>query len=105
MDKQSLSMTATEAKNGFGRALERALRGEPVVITKQQKPKAVLISFEDYQALSQPSHDILEELRAEYDARFATMQTAAARRSMDKALRATPRQMGEAAVKAARKRG
>lgn len=104
MDRQSLSMTATEVKNEFGRALEQALRGKPVVITKQHKPKAVLLSFEDYQALSQPENDVLAELRAEYDARLETMQTPKARRAMDAALRATPRQMGQAAVKAARKR-
>ena len=39
-----LTVTATEAKNSFGPLLEIAIQGSSVVITKHDRPKAVLIS-------------------------------------------------------------
>jgi prevent-host-death family protein len=45
------SFTATQAKNEFGRILERVIRGETVVITRHDAPKAVLISMEDEEEL------------------------------------------------------
>lgn len=40
------TMTAAEAKNGFGRYMD-AVQREPVIITKKDRPVAVTISFED----------------------------------------------------------
>ncbi|MGH8801628.1 MAG: type II toxin-antitoxin system Phd/YefM family antitoxin [Casimicrobiaceae bacterium] len=45
--------TASEAKHRFGELLDTALRTGPVAILKQRKPTAVLISLEDYRALTQ----------------------------------------------------
>ena len=42
------SMTATDAKNEFGRVMDVVLQGGAVVITRHETPKAVLISFEEY---------------------------------------------------------
>ena len=47
----SVSFTATEAKNEFGRLLEKAILGDVVVITRHDAPKAVLISIEEFNAL------------------------------------------------------
>lgn len=41
------SFTASEAKVQFGELLSQAMR-EPVSITKNGRPKAVLMSWEDY---------------------------------------------------------
>src|SRR5262249_50094405 len=46
------SVTASEAKSEFGRVLELAIQGRAVVITKHDAPKAVLISVENFNALS-----------------------------------------------------
>ena len=41
-------ITAIDAKNRFGQLLESALR-EPVTVTKQSRPAAVVLSVEDYE--------------------------------------------------------
>jgi prevent-host-death family protein len=98
------SYTATQAKNEFGQILERAIRGDAVIITRHDAPKAVLISIDEYNALKKSPELKLDELSAEFDAMFETLQTARARKAMDAAFHASPKQMGAAAVKAARKR-
>lgn len=97
------SFTATEAKNEFGRLLERAIQGETVVITKHDTPKAVLISIDEYNARSPQAE--LASLTAEFDAMFERMQTEKARAALDEAFHSTPEQLGRAAVAAVRKRG
>jgi antitoxin Phd len=99
------SLTATQAKNEFGRVLERVIRGEIVVITRHDAPKAVLISMEEYQALARNPESQLNALTGEFDAVLAAMQTAKARDGMKRAFEASPKQLGKAAVAAARKRG
>lgn len=47
------SLTATEAKNSFGMLLDWA-RQEPVLIEKQGRKVAVMLSVEEYQRLSSP---------------------------------------------------
>jgi antitoxin Phd len=99
------SITATEAKNEFGRALEKVTQGGMVVITKHDTPKAVLISMEKFNSLSRANRVMLDTLSGEFDALLARMQTPAARAGMKAAFDASPRQLGKAAVAAARKRG
>lgn len=102
---QECSYTATEAKNEFGRLLDRAMQGSVVVITKHDAPKVVLISMEKFSALRQAPQLRLDALSAEFDDLLARMQTTAARSSMERAFNASPEQLGKAAVLAARKRG
>ena len=99
------SFTATEAKNEFGRLLERAIQGDAIVITRHDAPKAVLISMEEYSALKNSPDLKLDVLTAEFDAMFERMQTPKARAAMDAGFRATSAEMGKAAVAAAPKRG
>lgn len=40
------TMSAVEAENGFGRYLD-AVQHEPVIITKNDRPVALTLSFED----------------------------------------------------------
>lgn len=43
------TFSATEVKNRFGRVLrELAITGGPVVVEKDNKPVAVILSFEEY---------------------------------------------------------
>jgi antitoxin Phd len=97
-------VTATEAKNAFGRVLERVIRGEKVFITRHDRPQAVLISVEDYDALASNGKPNLNALTEEFDSLLARMQRPGQRARMRAAFDATPKQLGAAAVKAARKR-
>lgn len=99
------SMTATDAKNEFGRALETVLQGGAVVITRHDTPKAVLISFEEYCALKGGGTAQLDRLTSEFDTMLAGMQTPSSRAAMTAAFGASPKQLGRAAAAAARKRG
>ncbi len=99
------SVTASEAKSGFGRVLEMAIQGGAVVITKHDAPKAVLISVENFNALSGAAETKLDTLSREFDALLARMQTSKARRGMKAAFAASGKRLGKAAVAAARSRG
>jgi antitoxin Phd len=99
------SVTASEAKSEFGRVLEMAIQGRAVVITRHDRPKAVLISIEHFNALSGATETKLDTLDREFDVLLARMQTPKVRRAMRAAFAASPRQLGKAAVAAARVRG
>jgi antitoxin Phd len=99
------TVTATDAKNEFGRVLEKVIQGSMIVITKHDEPKAVLMSMREFHALTGANRTKLDTLSAEFDALLARMQTPAARAGMQAAFDASPKQMGRAAVAVARKRG
>ena len=98
------AFTATDAKKEFGRVLEIVLRGGRVVITKHDAPKAVVLSMDEFNALTQATERTLEALSGHYDALLAGMQAPRARAGMRAAFDAAPRELGRAAV-AARRRG
>ena len=99
------SVTATDAKNEFGRVLETAMRTGLVVITKHDAPKAVLMSMDEYRALQSPEKRKLDTLSAEFDALLDRLQSRRARAGMKAAFEAPPRQLGKAALAATRRRG
>jgi antitoxin Phd len=98
------AVAATRLKNEFGTVLEQALRGGAVAITRHDTPKAVLVSYDEFQALVKDRAPSLNDLSAEYDVLLARMQTPKSRKGMGEAFNATPAELGRAAVKAARKR-
>jgi prevent-host-death family protein len=67
------TVTATDAKNQFGRVLEKAIQGGIVVITKHDEPKAVLISVREFNALKNAGRMKLDALSGEFDALLARM--------------------------------
>ncbi|HTO12305.1 MAG TPA: type II toxin-antitoxin system Phd/YefM family antitoxin, partial [Candidatus Binatia bacterium] len=95
------SFTATVAKKEFGRLLEFVLRGGRAVITKHDAPKAVVLSIEEFRALTQATERTLEALGGHFDALLAGLQTPKARAGMKTAFDASPRELGRAAVAAA----
>lgn len=101
---ETVTFTATEAKNEFGRALETALQGGVVVITRHEAPKAVLVGVDEFRALVGARKGALDTLREEFDALFARMQTREARSGMKAAFDATPVELGKAAVATALER-
>ena len=95
------SVSATDAKNEFGRILEKAIQGGTVVITKHEAPKAVLISVDQFDDLSRAYRVELETLSSDFDRLLARMQTPAAEAGMKAAFEASPKQLGRAALAAA----
>jgi prevent-host-death family protein len=102
---ESPRFTATQAKNEFGRVLELALRGDAVIITKHDAPKAILISVEQFNKLAQSPERELDTLDSEFDDLLASMQSPKARAAMKALFTASPGELGKAAVAEARKRG
>ncbi len=97
------AVAATQLKNGLAAVLEQVMRGGVVAITRHETPKAVLMGYEEFVALTKDRAPVLNDLAAEYDVLLARMQTPAARKAVVDAFKATPEEMGRAAVKAARK--
>lgn len=100
-----LTVTATEAKNGFGPLLEKAIQGSAVVITKHDKPKAVLLSVAEFEALLSRREPTLGSLTKEFDSLLVRMQSSASRRGLEAAFSASPEKLGRLAVANAKRRG
>lgn len=98
------TFSATEAKNSFGEVLDRAMTHGIVAITRRKKPRAVLLSIEEYEALAPRAADPLETLRGEFDALVARMQTPEATAAGRVLFEASPRRLGRAARAAAARR-
>lgn len=96
-------LSATDAKNEFGKVLDTVMQGGIVVVTKHDAPKAVIISIEHFNALSSGTRRSLDALTAEFDSLLEGMQTPAARAGMKAAFGASSKELGRAAVTAARR--
>jgi prevent-host-death family protein len=96
------TVAATRFKNEFGTIFEQAALGGAVAITKHNTPKAVLLSYAEFEALTKASTPTLNDLTDEFDRLLENMQTPESKTSMAAAFDATPEQLGGAAVKAAR---
>lgn len=96
------TVAATRFKNEFGAVFEEASRRGAVAITKHNTPKAVLLSYDEFEALTKDSVPALDELTADFDQLLERLQTSKAKAAMAVAFDATPDQLGRAAVKAAR---
>ena len=97
------TVTATALKNNFGKVMGDALRGG-VTIMRHNRPQFVLLSVEQFADLQLARSAPLEALTAEFDTMVAGMQKPAARRGVAKLFKASPADLGRAAVKGARGR-
>ena len=95
---------ATRFKNEFAAMFEQAALGKPVAITKHDKPKAVLISYEEFRALTSARSTGLGELESHFDALLAGMQGPKARAAMAAAFDAPPGRAPRRAAARVRKR-
>jgi prevent-host-death family protein len=102
--QETISVTATEAQNEFGRLLDSVAQDRVVVITRHNTPRAVLMSVDRFDALTGSDAAVLDTLSAEFDALFDRMQTPEANAAMDRAFYASPEELGRAAAAAARRR-
>jgi antitoxin Phd len=96
------TVAATRFKNEFGAIFEQATVNGAIAITKHNTPKAVLLSYAEFEALTKLSTPVLDELTAQFDELLERMQTPQAKSAMAAAFDATPEQLGRAAVKATR---
>lgn len=96
------TVTASRLKNEFGTVFEQAAITGAVVITKHNTPKAVLLSYAEFEALIAPAIPALDDLNERFDELLATMQTPEAKAGVAAAFDATPEELGAAAVTAAR---
>lgn len=94
--------SATEAKNSFGRVLDTAFSQGMVAITKRDRPTAVVLSMDAYQALLGAQQRPLDALSHEFDALLQRMQGPASRDAMMDAFGAPPEALGAAALSAVR---
>jgi prevent-host-death family protein len=92
--------SATEAKNSFGKVLDTAISQGMATITKRDRPTAVVLSLDAYQALLDAQQRPLEQLSHEFDQLLQHMQAPDAQDAMMQAFSATPDTLGHAAVQA-----
>ncbi len=97
---EPLEVSASDAKNGFGRILERVAREGGVTITRRHEPVAVVIPIETYRRLAAAEAGSLETLTAEFDALLARMQAPGVGEAMQRAFEMTPEALGGAALAA-----
>lgn len=95
-------VAASRLKNEFGAVFEQAAVNGAVVITKHDTPKAVLLSYAEFEALTASATPVLDDLSERFDQLLATMQTSEAKAGVAAAFDATPEELGATAVKAAR---
>lgn len=98
------TVAATKVKNEFGAILEKTIHSGAVAITRHDTPKAVLLSFAEFESLVQERSRSLDDLNAEFDELLNRMQTLQARKGAEAAFTASPAELGRAAVAAAQKR-
>ena len=99
------TITATELKNTTADVFEQVAARRAVAITRHDKPRAVLLSVEQYEALTgQQNPDLLEKLHEEYRGLLDRMQGPEQRAAAERAFNATPEELGEAAVWAAQQK-
>ena len=98
------TVPASRLKNAPGAIVDQASAGRPVVITRHDTPRVVILSFDDFEDLARAREPGLGPLEARFDELLAGMQQPAAKRGVQAALNATPEKLGRAAVAAAGKR-
>jgi antitoxin Phd len=97
-------VAATQAKNSFGEILDRVAVSGAVAITRHHMPKAVLLSYEEFESLSSARSETLDALSMKFEGLLERMQTPAAKEGMVAAFNAPPAALGQAAVQMARRR-
>jgi prevent-host-death family protein len=94
---------AEELKNSPGAVLDRAAAGQAVVVTRRSTPRAVILSIEDFQALARDRNPGLGDLEGRFDELVGSMLGKEAKAGVAALMRASPEDLGRAAVAAARK--
>jgi PHD/YefM family antitoxin component YafN of YafNO toxin-antitoxin module len=105
LDRLARSMptfTATNLAGGMQKVTSTVMAEGAVVITRHDQPTMVLMSVDRYLKLEQAAEPNLDALAQRFDDMFARMQGADAAQGMADAFAMTPKELGKAAVRAAR---
>lgn len=102
-ERSALSVTATEAQNNFGRVLGTVAQDQVVYITKYDRPEAVVLSVERYEALTGRNAPDLEELTRRFDEMLARMQSPEAVTGVETFFAMGTEELGAAALRGARR--
>ena len=97
-------VSASDAKNAFGRVLDTVARTGMVAITRHDRPRAVVLSIEQYLALTHGAGDVLASLQGDFDAMLERMNAPGQRKAMQQAFDTPPAELGRLAVKGARRK-
>ena len=92
---EAVKTSATEFKQHVGKYLDLARRGR-VVIERQGRPAAVLISVEEYEALNPSASRVIDMLTEEFDGLVARMQQPRFQQAMEQAFAASPADLAAA---------
>jgi len=87
---EATEVSASDAKNSFGRILERVAKDGGVTITRRHEPLAVVIPIETYMRLANAEARMLDTLSDEFDALLARMLVPGAAEVMHTALAMAP---------------
>lgn len=98
------TITATELKNSTADVFEQVAAKQAIAITRHEKPRAILLSVEQYEALTGQRPEWLEKLHEEYRGMLERMQGPEQRAGAEKLFRATPEELGQAALWAAQQK-
>ena len=98
------TITATELKNATADVFEQVAAKQAIAITRHEKPRAILLSVEQYEALTGQRPEWLEKLHEEYRGMLERMQGPEQRAGAEKLFRATPEELGQAALWAAQQK-
>jgi antitoxin Phd len=98
------AVTAARLKNEPATVIDHVLTGRAVAITRHDKPRAVIIAYEDFQRLAAAREPSLEALGAEFDRLLDEMQTPESRDAVAAAFGSSPAELGRSAVDAVRPR-
>jgi prevent-host-death family protein len=101
---QAVKTSATEFKQHVGKYLDAARTGR-VIIERQKRPTAVLISIEEYEALNPAASHVIDTLSAEFDTLVSQMQRPEFHKAMERAFDASPAALGKAHRRALKRRG
>jgi prevent-host-death family protein len=96
--------SATELKQHLGKYLDAALAG-PVVIERQGRPTAVLVSVKQYEELDPTAARVLDSLASEFDELVARMQRRDFAEAIQRAFDASAQELGAAHRRGMRRRG
>ena len=101
---EAVKATATEFKQHVGRYLDVARTGR-VIIERQKRPLAVLISIEEYEALNPTATRVIDTLTDEFDALVSRMRRPDFDKAMEKAFAAPPGALGKVHRRGMKRRG
>ena len=99
---ERISVTSTEAQNEVWSLIDSVKGDRVIVITRHNAPRAVLMSYDRFDALAGSDVALLSTLTKKYDAMLEKMQTPEVRSATRRVFAASPEEVRLAAIAAAR---